>query len=79
METLINLFGQCSLCNRAGIAPVLSKSNDTLLNGWKEKFRNDHRFIVAAGDYAQKAVDYILAAPAPTIIAPPVQMETALS
>lgn len=60
MEEMVAEIGACFLNSRSGILPLVQDNSSAYIDSWIKVFKNDHRFIVFASSFAQKAVDYIL-------------------
>ncbi|MES1181860.1 MAG: zincin-like metallopeptidase domain-containing protein, partial [Flavobacterium sp.] len=61
IEELIAELGTCYLASFTGILQKEIENSAAYIDGWLTKLKNDKRFIVSAGAYSQRAVNYILA------------------
>lgn len=60
LEELIAEMGASYLASMTGILEKGISNSVAYINGWLEKLKNDKRFIVYAGAYSQRAVDFIV-------------------
>jgi antirestriction protein ArdC len=60
LEELIAEMGSSYLTSFTGILEKEIENSVAYINGWLDKLKNDKRFIVYAGAYSQRAVDFIL-------------------
>jgi len=62
-EELVAELGSVMLCQRYGISTDTDNRHIPYIKGWLHGLRNDHRMIRKAASEAQKAIDFLLAAP----------------
>lgn len=63
-EELIAELGSAFLCGYADIVERTIDNSAAYLEGWLKQLKNDRTLVVQAAAQAQKAADYIIAAPA---------------